>query len=308
MPAAIETRELSWSFETRKPILESLSLQVPQQSIYGFLGPNGAGKTTTIRLLSGMLIAENDSIFINGQSLKKNIPGIFQKIGFLIETPSLYLHLSGKENLSVITTLRNIPKKNIDHVLKIVGLEHAGNKKAGAYSLGMKQRLGIAMALLPEPELLLLDEPVNGLDPNGIVEIREMLIRLNKEEGKTIFLSSHLLNEMEKTCTHVGIINYGKLLYQGSMEDMKNSASASGMAEFTIPGAADHFITISGTYPEAEMAAADRILLPFTRSSDVAQANHFMAIQDIPVLGIKLSGGLEDWFMKTIDPAKTKAI
>jgi lantibiotic transport system ATP-binding protein len=303
--AAIETRDLSWSFEPKKPVLDSLSLEVPQQSIYGFLGPNGAGKTTTIKLLAGMLLSEKDCIFINGRSLKKNIPSIFQKVGFLIETPSLYLHLSGKENLSIITTLRSIPEKNIDHVLKIVGLGHAGHKKAGAYSLGMKQRLGIAMALLPEPDLLLLDEPVNGLDPNGMVEIREMLIRLNKEEGKTIFLSSHLLSEMEKTCSHIGIINNGKLLYQGTLEDMKESASASGIAEFTVPGAPIHLPLIQVNYPHAEMNAHDRILIPFTNSSEVSQINRFIASKDIPVLGLKISGGLEDWFMKIIDPAKT---
>jgi lantibiotic transport system ATP-binding protein len=306
---AIETKALSWAFEKKRPILKDLSLQVPEHSIYGFLGPNGAGKTTTIRLLSGMLIAEQEAVFIHGQSLTKNIPGIFKNIGFLIETPSLYLHLTGKENLAIITTLRGIPKKNIDHMLKLVGLEQAANKKVRAYSLGMKQRLGIAMALLPEPGLLLLDEPVNGLDPNGMIEIRELLIDLNKKEGKTIFLSSHLLHEVEKLCTHIGIINQGELKYQGTMEEMKRSAYESGEVIFKIPKASEYLSSIQEMESQAKQISADEILLPFTTPNDVSEFNKQITRNNIPVHGIRISGGLEEWFMQVIQSSnKTNAL
>ena len=307
---AIDTKALSWAFEKKRPILKDLSLQVPEHSIYGFLGPNGAGKTTTIRLLSGMLIADHDAVFIHGQSLTKNIPGIFKNIGFLIETPSLYLHLTGKENLSINTTLRNIPKQNIDNVLKLVGLSQVGNKKVRAYSLGMKQRLGIAMALLPEPELLLLDEPVNGLDPNGMIEIRELLIDLNKKEGKTIFLSSHLLNEVEKLCTHIGIINYGELKYQGTMEEMKKAAYESGEVIFKIPQASEYFSSIQELESQAKLISQDEIILPFSTPNDVSDINKLISGNNIPVHGIKIKGGLEEWFMQVINSssAKTNAL
>jgi lantibiotic transport system ATP-binding protein len=306
---AIETRALSWAFEKNRPVLKDLCLQVPAHSIYGFLGPNGAGKTTTIRLLSGMLIADHDAVFIQGKSLTKNIPGIFRDIGFLIETPSLYLHLSGKENLSIITTLRGIPKKNIDHVLNIVGLTKAANRKVRAYSLGMKQRLGIAMALLPEPQLLLLDEPVNGLDPNGMIEIRELLIDLNKKEGKTIFLSSHLLNEIEKLCTHIGIINNGELKYQGTMQQMQAEANASGEVVFRIPEATAHIETVQQVNAMARQISAEEIVMPYASPVDVSDLNKKIIQQNIPVLGIRTSGGLEEWFMQIINSSnKTDAL
>ena len=203
---AIETKQLSFSFHQGRKVVNELSLQVPQKSIYGFLGPNGAGKTTTIRLLTGMLLSNSDNIFINGLSLQKNIPKIFQDIGTLIETPSLYLHLTAKENLRIIVTMRGLNSKRIGEVLDIVGLGNVGDRKVKEYSLGMKQRLGIAMALLPDPQLLILDEPANGLDPSGIIHVRELLKRLNTEFGKTVFVSSHLLSEIEKTCTNIGII------------------------------------------------------------------------------------------------------
>lgn len=298
MSFAIETKELSYAFYTGVPVVNNLSLQVPQGSIYGFLGPNGAGKTTTIRLLAGMLLSDKDNIFINGQSLQKRQPLIFSSIGTLIETPSLYLHLTARENLKLITTLRGLPAKRIEEVLEIVGQSHVENKKVKAFSLGMKQRLGIAMALLPNPTLLILDEPANGLDPSGIIEIRELLIRLNKEEGKTIFVSSHLLHEIEKTCTHIGIIHKGVLRYQGSLHDIKETASQTGEVIFKIQGVDGWLPIITPAFAQARRHGANEIVFPFADSDEVAAINQQLVSYNVPVQGIQVRGGLEDWFMQ----------
>lgn len=300
-PFAIETEQLSYAFRPARKVVNNLSLKVPQASIYGFLGPNGAGKTTTIRLLAGMLLSDKDNIFIQGQSLQKNTPHLFRSVGCLIETPSLYLHLTGKENLAILTTLRGLPVPVIYKALAVVGLTDAANRKVKEYSLGMKQRLGIAMALLPDPQLLILDEPVNGLDPNGIIEIREMLIRINKEEGKTIFVSSHLLSEIEKTCTHIGIINRGVLRYQGTLEEMKESAYASGEVVFKIENAGEWFQTVQMVFTGAKKQATDELAFPFASAKEVTEINRQLVQMQVPVTGIHIRGGLEDWFMHIIE-------
>jgi ABC-type multidrug transport system ATPase subunit len=294
---AIETKQLSFSFHQGRKVVNGLSLQVPQKSIYGFLGPNGAGKTTTIRLLTGMLISNSDNIYINGQSLQKNIPKIFQSIGTLIETPSLYLHLTAKENLRIIITMRGLNSKRIGEVLDIVGLENVGDRKVKEFSLGMKQRLGIAMALLPDPDLLILDEPANGLDPSGIIHVRELLKRLNQEYGKTIFVSSHLLSEIEKTCTHIGIIHKGVLHYHGSLEEMKTAAYSSGEVIFKIAEDINSLPDLKKRFPQMKYVAQDEILFSFADQNEVALINQQLVDQQVPVCGIHIKGGLEDWFM-----------
>jgi ABC-2 type transport system ATP-binding protein len=304
MNLAIETRDLSYSFGRYRKVVNDLSLQVPEGSIYGFLGPNGAGKTTTIRLLTGMLLTDVDNIYINGKSLQKSIPGIFQSIGTLIETPSLYLHLTARENLRVITTLRKLDRKRIDNVLKLVGLEGVANRKVKEFSLGMKQRLGIAMALLPDPQLLILDEPANGLDPTGIIEIRELLKRLNSEEGKTIFVSSHLLAEIEKTCTHLGVIHKGILRYQGTLKEMQQSAQSSGDVIFRISNAAEKIAEIQNRFPDARQVSSEEVLFPFLDPTEVMKINQQLVGANIPVYGISVRGGLEEWFIRLIQNDK----
>jgi ABC-type multidrug transport system ATPase subunit len=218
----IETQNLDFSFNTKHRLLKNLNLKVEKGSIYGFLGPNGAGKTTTIRLLLGLLNEPKNSIRLFGKKLSENRLEIFSKIGSLIEQPSLYEHLSGYDNIEITRQIRKVNKQRVAEVLEIVKLSGAAHKKVKAYSLGMKQRIGLAVALLSEPELLILDEPVNGLDPNGMVEMRELLRSINKELGTTIFLSSHLLPEIEKIVTHIGIINMGELLFQGTIHQLRN--------------------------------------------------------------------------------------
>jgi ABC-2 type transport system ATP-binding protein len=216
----ISTEGLSFNFGNQQ-VVKSLSLQVPQGSIYGFLGPNGAGKTTTIKLLLNLLKTDQGSIHIFGKELRSNRIAILSQIGSLIEQPAIYLHLSGKENLMNRALLLQVSEQRVDEMLALVHLTDAAHKKAGKYSLGMKQRLGIALALLSDPKLLILDEPTNGLDPNGIIEMRELLIRLVTRHNKTVFISSHLLGEVERMATHVGIIDRGELLFQGSIKDLE---------------------------------------------------------------------------------------
>jgi len=218
----IKTTNLEFGFNTKYKVLKNINLKVERGSIYGFLGPNGAGKTTTIRVLLGLLEDRNNSVKLFGKHFSENRIDILSKTGSLIEQPSLYEHLSGYDNLNITRQIRKISKKRASDVLELVKLTYASHKKVKAYSLGMKQRLGIAIALLAEPELLILDEPVNGLDPNGMVEIRELLKAINKEFGTTVFLSSHLLTEIEKIVTHVGILNMGELLFQGTINDFRN--------------------------------------------------------------------------------------
>jgi ABC-2 type transport system ATP-binding protein len=217
----ISTEGLTFNFG-QQTVVKSLSLQVPEGSIYGFLDPNGAGKTTTIKLLMNLLKTQQGTIHIFEKELQSNRIQILAQIGSLIEQPAIYAHLSGKENLMNRALLLEIPEKRVDEMLDLVHLSNAAHKKAGQYSLGMKQRLGIALALLPDPKLLILDEPTNGLDPNGIIEVRELLIRLVKHHQKTVFISSHLLSEVERMATHVGIINNGELLFQGSINELES--------------------------------------------------------------------------------------
>ncbi len=216
---AIQTCGLNYHFGDQK-VIDNLSLEVNRGSIYGFLGPNGAGKTTTIKILLNLLKSPKDTVFVFGRDMNTHRTANLKKIGALVEQPAIYAHMTGKENLLNRCMLLGLSKNKASEILELVGLGAAAHKKTGQYSLGMKQRLGIGLALLPDPELLLLDEPTNGLDPNGIIEIRSLMIELATKHKKTILVSSHLLSEIEKTATHVGIINKGRLLFQGTIEDL----------------------------------------------------------------------------------------
>ena len=266
----INTEGLTFNFG-KQAVVKSLSLKVPEGSIYGFLGPNGAGKTTTIKLLMNLLKTQEGSIHIFGQELQSNRIKILSQIGSLIEQPAIYLHLSGKENLLNRTLLLEIPAKRVDEMLDLVHLTNAAQKKAGQYSLGMKQRLGIALALLSDPKLLILDEPTNGLDPNGIIEIRELLIRLVNQHQKTVFISSHLLAEIERMATHVGIINNGELLFQGSIDELQalNKPQVQIETENTVDVA--NFLKKNDfTVTEVD---EHHIYIPFTSKQDMGQVN-----------------------------------
>jgi ABC-2 type transport system ATP-binding protein len=222
---AIETVDLNYHFG-KQLVVKNLAMKVPIGSIYGFLGPNGAGKTTTIKILLNLLKSPADKVFIFGKEINSNRIACLKQMGALVEQPAIYGHLSGKENLVNRCILLGIKKSKAEEMLNLVGLSEAANKKAGQYSLGMKQRLGIALAMVSDPELLLLDEPTNGLDPNGIIEIRNLMMELTTKHAKTILVSSHLLAEIERTATHVGIINKGEMLFQGTIGDLHNLSKA----------------------------------------------------------------------------------
>lgn len=205
----------------RKTAVNNVDLKVPDKSIYGFLGSNGAGKSTTLKLLLGLIKPTKGHIEISGRKVnQKNRLAILSETGSLIESPAYYGHLSGKENLRIICTLKDVPFREIDNVLKIVRMTQQQDKKVSQYSLGMKQRLGLAAALLGNPKLLLLDEPTNGLDPAGIQEMRELICSLPEQYGMTIVVSSHLLSEVDQMATHVGIIDKGQLIFQDSLASL----------------------------------------------------------------------------------------
>ncbi|MGK6350775.1 ABC transporter ATP-binding protein [Parapedobacter sp. DT-150] len=217
MTESITTTNLCYKIGS-KTILSGIDLHVPMGSVYGYLGRNGAGKSTTIKLLLGLLKSEEDNILIQGISLKQRSTQIHSIVGNLIEAPCFYNNLTVYENLRYLDIIHKRGARRIDEVLALVNLHLERKKKASALSMGMKQRLGIAMAIFHDPQLLILDEPLNGLDPQGIFEMRKLFQNLN-EQGKTIFLSSHILSELEKVATHIGIIENGGMIFQGTKDD-----------------------------------------------------------------------------------------
>ncbi|HDX9588318.1 TPA: lantibiotic protection ABC transporter ATP-binding protein [Bacillus pseudomycoides] len=216
----LETKNLCKTFQKQR-VVQDISLSVPKHSIYGLLGANGAGKSTTLKMITGMLAPTSGEIYFDGHTWTRRD---LHSIGALIESPPLYENLTARENLLVRTTALGLPKSRIDEVLRVVELENTGKKRAGKFSMGMKQRLGIAIALLNHPKLLILDEPMNGLDPFGIQELRELILSF-PSKGITVILSSHILSEVSQVANHVGIIANGVLGYQGKLnknDDLEN--------------------------------------------------------------------------------------
>ncbi|MBK3497326.1 ABC transporter ATP-binding protein [Viridibacillus sp. YIM B01967] len=221
----IETNKLTKTFG-KKNVVDNVDLKVRQGEIYGFLGPNGAGKTTTIRMLLGLARPTKGSIHIFGKDIQQEKYSILKKVGSLVEYPSYYGHLNAYENLEAVRILLDAPKSKIDEVLSIVRLTKEAKRPVRGFSLGMKQRLGIATALLGNPELLILDEPTNGLDPSGIIEIRELIKSMPKEHGITIIISSHLLSEIDQMATQVGIISQGQMIFQDSLSKLRERSKS----------------------------------------------------------------------------------
>ena len=291
----IRTEGLTFNFGDQT-VVKSLNLQVPEGAIYGFLGPNGAGKTTTIKLLMNLLQTQQGSIHIFEKELKSNRIEILSQIGSLIEQPAIYLHLTGKENLLNRALLLEIPAKRVDEMLDLVHLKDAANKKAGQYSLGMKQRLGIGLALLSDPKLLILDEPTNGLDPNGIIEVRELLIKLVTKYQKTVFVSSHLLAEVERMATHVGIINHGELLFQGSIDELQalNQPQVQIEVEHTVDAA--NFLKKNNL--EVTDVNEHQLFVPYTDKKQMGELNALLNKNGFTVYSInKQQKDLEKLFL-----------
>jgi len=224
MEYCIKTVELTKRYGENE-VVSALDLMVPRGSVYGFLGPNSAGKTTTMKMLLGLVHPSSGAAEVLGTRVStRNRVQVNARVGSLIESPSCYPHLTARENLEVVRSLRGLPKESIDEALATVRLERTGTKLVRAFSLGMKQRLGIAAALMGNPELLLLDEPTNGLDPAGIQEIRELIRSLPQQRGCTVLVSSHLLSEIDQMSDHVGIISRGRMAWQGPMANLHAQA------------------------------------------------------------------------------------
>ena len=206
----------------KKDILKNVSLEVQEGDILGFIGPNGAGKTTTIKLILGLQKITSGEVKINGYDIKKDFEKAIERVGTIVENPDLYMYLSGLENLKIIARLyKNVDQKRVEEVIKLVGLENRIKDKVSKYSLGMRQRLGIAQAILHKPNLLILDEPTNGLDPEGIKQLRDLLTKLAKEEKMAILISSHNLAELESFCNKVSIIQNGEIIETSTLEEAK---------------------------------------------------------------------------------------
>ena len=223
----IETHDLTKKYGDFTAV-SGIDLHIKKGSIYGFLGPNGAGKSTTMKMLLGIVRPTEGNFQIDGKTYPGDRTAILREVGSFIEAPAFYGNLTGEENLDIIRRILGLPKSSVDEALKLVGLEQYRKRQAKKYSLGMKQRLGLAEALIGRPPILILDEPTNGLDPVGIHEIRTLIRSLPQQYDCTILVSSHLLPEVELMADHIGILNHGRLLFEGTAEELRRNAKASG--------------------------------------------------------------------------------
>lgn len=296
MSNIIETHQLSFSFSKGKKIINNLSIHVPTGSIYGFLGPNGAGKTTTMRLLTNILPDDTNSISFFGQPLSQQLPRAFSKVAALVETPALHYHLSGYDNLRYAARMRGVPYSKIEPALDMVEMTYAKKQQVKQYSFGMKQRLAIAICLLSEPELLMLDEPVNGLDPAGMVHIRQLLMKINKERGTTIFVSSHLLNEIEKMCSHIGIIHLGSLQFEGSIAALSQRFEKC-LVEFEITNASHWVQQLTARNLPSQYIGENHLTVSLNHKEELPALIKQLVDEGALLYKVKLREGLEEWFI-----------
>lgn len=306
---AIETRGLTRRFGAQLAV-DELNLLAPEAGVYGFLGPNGAGKTTTIRMLLGLIRPNAGEVRLFGESLAGNHQSLMRRVGALVEMPSLYPHLTGRENLEVTRRLLGAKRELIDRALGIVKLTADAHRRVREYSLGMRQRLGLALALLNKPQLLILDEPANGLDPAGIHEMRALIRLLPAEFGITVFLSSHLLSEVEQVAGHIGIIHQGRLLFQGTLAELQAERQEHLTIGVKQPDQALRCLTAAG-WP-AHKRDDGFLTVAATTSDAAAQINSLLVNQGLEVFHIALTqASLEDIFLsltkgKTPDQTVTR--
>lgn len=286
MSAAIETTELTRRFK-RHLAVDAVSMTVPEQAVYGFLGRNGAGKTTTLKMLLGLIRPSGGTARICGVDVGSDRLGAARKVGALLEAHGFYGNLSGRENLDLTRCLIGLPRTEIDRVLEVVEMtEHAG-RRVSDYSLGMRQRLGLARAMLGAPPVLILDEPTNGLDPDGIADMRRFLGELPARTGATVLLSSHLLGEIEQTATHVGIIHQGRLVLEGELARLKAEMAPEIAVETDDPARAAELAASRGF---TVARSTDRVVASLKPGEDARAAaaalNRALVEADIAVFAI----------------------
>lgn len=268
MQAAIETQALTRRFGQRTAV-DAVSMTVPARSIYGFLGRNGAGKTTTIKLLLGLLQADAGQARIAGIDIARDRIGAARKVGALLEAQGFYAQLSGHENLELTRRLLGLPRQEVDRVLDITEMTAHGRRRVADYSLGMRQRLGLARAMLGAPPVLVLDEPTNGLDPEGIADMRGFLRELPARSGATVLLSSHLLGEIEQTATHIGILSHGRLVLEGALADLKAGLATEVAIETDTP---ERALLLAREHGFDVEHADDALVARFAAGEDVRHA------------------------------------
>ena len=292
----IETHDLCKQYGNALRVAH-LDLDVPEGSVYGFLGPNGAGKSTTLKMILGLVRPTAGSIRVLGKSMdSKNRLAVLRQVGSLIESPSYYGHLTGEENLRIVQILRGVPEKNIREVLQIVRLDGQRGKKVAHYSLGMKQRLGLAAALLGYPKLLILDEPTNGLDPAGIQEMRELICELPERFGMTVVVSSHLLSEIDQMADHVAIIRDGELVFQDTLEAL-HGRSRHHLALRTTNNAVARAILQEKSVPCQEEEGY--LILPILSDELAGQFTRLLGARNLGVIRLEeRQKSLEDIFLE----------
>ena len=290
----LQTRQLSKRFGKRLAVSE-LNMQVNRGDIYGFLGPNGAGKSTTIRMVLSLIAPSSGTVTLFGTDVSQD-RSVLAKVGGLVERPDFYLYLSARKNLEIVSALYGkVDGKRIDEVLEIVGLADRAGDRVKAYSHGMKQRLGIAQALLPHPEFLILDEPTNGLDPQGMKEVRELILRLNRDDGMTILLSSHLLHEIEQVATRMCILHQGQLVVEGDVRELlgRESITVRISAE-PLSGALELLSAMAWVH--GAQVIDDHILCTIAEP-DLAKSNEALIKAGVAVSAFAPRRSLEDYFL-----------
>ena len=292
----IETHDLCKQYGNALRVAH-LDLNVPEGSVYGFLGPNGAGKSTTLKMILGLVRPTAGDIRVLGKKMdSKNRLAVLRQVGSLIESPSYYGHLTGEENLRIVQTLRGVPEKNIREVLQIVRLDGQRGKRVAHYSLGMKQRLGLAAALLGYPKLLILDEPTNGLDPAGIQEMRELICSLPERFGMTVVVSSHLLSEIDQMADTVGIIREGELVFQDTLAAL-HGRSRHHLALRTTNNAVARAILQEKSVPCQEEEGY--LILPILSDELAAQLSRLLGARNLGVIRLEeRQKSLEDIFLE----------
>lgn len=295
----VDTKSLNFSYKKTKNDIENMELKVPKGSIYGFLGPNGSGKSTTIRLILGLLRKHSGAVALFGTTFNsKTRLKTLGRIGALIESPSLYEHLNAVDNLKIAANYReNISSSRIHEVIEIVSLGHAKKKKVKEFSLGMKQRLGLAISLLSNPELIILDEPTNGLDPKGIIEMRALIKNLNEKYGTTIFISSHLLSEIERTCTHVGIIRDGKMLYQNTVKALKESKGRKIVIDIEVDTVMDARMVFESLKKEYISLIDDYLQIEVKDKEEITTIIDALRAKKVNVYQVSIKNNLEELFL-----------